>query len=110
MAAIPSFVRYWYEYRVGRYAAYVAETEGQWWLTGGLYLTGGAGYFLFSGSNSGPYAQPSVGYAYGNVGLAYEWRNWRIDVGYFLTQNRMEDLMAYPTANRRVAGTLSWRF
>ena len=51
-----------------------------------------------------------MGYAYGNVGLAYEWRNWRIDVGYFLTQNRMEDLMAYPTANRRVAGTLSWRF
>ncbi|HVW67665.1 MAG TPA: TorF family putative porin [Steroidobacteraceae bacterium] len=110
VAAIPSAVRYWYEYRVGRYAAYVAETSGQWWLTHGLYLTGGAGYYLFTGSRSGPYPQPSLGYVYGNVGLAYEWRDWRIDVGYFLTQKRVAELMPYDTANQRVAGTLSWRF
>jgi hypothetical protein len=44
------------------------------------------------------------------VGLAYEWHNWRIDVGYFLTQDRAQRLFPYPTANDRFAGTLSWRF
>lgn len=110
VTAIPSTVRYWYEYRVGRYAAYIAETSGQWWLTRGLYLTGGAGYYLFSSRNYVPYPQPSLGYAYGNVGLAYEWRQWRLDFGYYLTQNRVQELLAYATANDRVAATVSWRF
>ena len=40
-----------------------------------------------------------------------EWRNLRLDVGYFLTQKaQAQRLFPYPTANDRFAGTLSWRF
>jgi len=120
ISAIPNAQRYWgYEW-TGRYPAYDAETSGQWLLWKGLYVTAGAGYYLFTGTNTrwlinGKKAewlshQPTVGYAYGNIGLAYEWRSWRVDVGYFLTQDRAQMLFPYPYANQRVAGTLSWRF
>ena len=42
--------------------------------------------------------------------LTAEWRGWRVDVGYFLTQNRARQLFPYPSANDRFAGTLSWHF
>ena len=111
ISAIPNAVRYsGYEW-LGRYAAYDVETSGQWLIWKGLYATAGAGYYLFSGSNAGwEDRQPSVGYGYGNIGLAYEWRSWRVDVGYFLTQDRAQTLFLYTYANQRVAGTLSWRF
>ena len=35
---------------------------------------------------------------------------WRIDVGYFLTQDRAQKLFPYPYVNNRFAGTLSWSF
>jgi uncharacterized protein (TIGR02001 family) len=118
-SAIPNMLRYWrnntvpypeYE-RSGRYPAYDVETSGQWLLGKGFFLTGGAGYYLFTGTDSTGFPQPSTGYVYGNVGLAYEWRNWRIDVGYFLTENAaVQTLFPYPTAGNRFAGTLSWRF
>jgi hypothetical protein len=58
-----------------------------------------------------PTRHPSIGYAYGNLGLAYEWRTLRLDVGYFLTEKaRAQRLFPYPSANNRFAGTLSWRF
>jgi uncharacterized protein (TIGR02001 family) len=115
-AAIPNMLRYWGPeigyYRAGRYAAYDVETSGQWLIGNGFFVTGGAGYYLFTGSNdpSGDH-QPSIGYAYGNVGVAYEWRNLRLDVGFFLTQKASaQQLFPYPSANDRFAGTLSWRF
>lgn len=116
LSAAPNMLRYWergYEgyLRSGRHPAYDAETSAQWLVAKGLYLTGGAGYFLSMGTGSGQVRLPSLGYAYGNVGLAYEWRNWRIDVGYFLTEKaQAQKLFPYPIANNRVAGTLSWRF
>jgi len=130
VSAIPNLLRYSGYYRAGRHPAYIAETSGQWNLFGGFFVTGGAGYFLATGEShvhdsytppgsappttptySGPDHYPSIGYAYGNVGLAYEWRSLRLDVGYFLTQaHRAEQLQPYPTANHRFAGTLSWRF
>jgi uncharacterized protein (TIGR02001 family) len=112
LAAIPNALRYWgYDFdRRGRYTAYDADTSAQWLITHGLFVTAGVGYYLFSGTDSTPIALPSTGYAYGNVGLAYEWRSWRVDVGYFLTQERAERLYPYPIANHRFAGTLSWRF
>ena len=112
VSAIPNAIRYWgYDYdRTGRYTAYDAETTGQWLVTHGVFITAGAGYYLFSGTKSWPITLPTTGYAYGNVGLAYEWRNWRIDVGYFLTQDRARTLFPYPIANDRFAGTLSWHF
>jgi uncharacterized protein (TIGR02001 family) len=111
VSAIPNELRYWGFHRAGRYPAYDAETSGQWLITKGLYVTGGGGYYLFTGSSdSTAVAHSTIGYAYGSIGLAYEWRSWRVDVGYFLTQDRAAKLLPYSTANQRVAGTLSWRF
>jgi uncharacterized protein (TIGR02001 family) len=110
ISAIPNALRWWGWLRTGHYPAYDAETSGQWLIWKGLYATAGAGYYLFTGTDSSPIAQTTVGYAYGNIGLAYEWRSWRIDVGYFLTQDRAKMLVPYDSANKRFAGTLSWRF
>ena len=110
VSAIPNAVRYWGDYKYGRYPAYDAETSGQWLLYRGLFVTAGAGYYLFTGTNAGVNVRSSLGYAYGNIGLAYEWHSWRAEVGYFLTQKRGQVLFPYPVANDRFAGTLSWRF
>ncbi len=111
VSATPNMLRYWEYYRVGRYPAYDVETSGQWLIAKGLFATAGAGYFLFTGGDSTPVRQPTLGYTYGNVGLAYEWRNWRIDVGYFLAQKAAARILfPYPMASDRFAGTLSWRF
>ena len=110
VSAIPNAVRYWGEYMYGRYPAYDAEMSGQWTLFRGLSVTGGAGYYLFTGTNAAVNVRSSLGYAYGNVGLAYEWHSVRAEVGYFLTQKKGQVLFPYPIANDRVAGTLSWHF
>jgi uncharacterized protein (TIGR02001 family) len=113
LSAIPNMLRYglYGEYRLGRYPAYDAETSAQWLIGRGFFVTGGAGYYLFTGTDSMPTRHPSIGYAYGNVGLAWEWRDIRMDIGYFLTQKaRAQRLFPYPTADDHVAGTLSWRF
>jgi uncharacterized protein (TIGR02001 family) len=110
VSAIPNAVRYWRDYEYGRYPAYDAETSGQWTFYKGLSITAGAGYYLFTGTNAGVNVRSSLGYAYGNAGLAYEWRNWRAEVGYFVTQKKGQVLFPYSVANGRVAGTLSWHF
>jgi hypothetical protein len=113
LTAIPNAIR-WYDYmRLGRSPAGVAETSGQWLLGRGLFVTGGAGYYYSSGTVPPAVAygeRPASGYAYGNLGLAFEERQWRLEVGYFLAQNRAQDLFPYPPANGRVAGTVSWHF
>jgi uncharacterized protein (TIGR02001 family) len=108
VTVIPNAVQYWYGTRLGRTTAWVAETTGQWLLIGGLFVTGSAGYYYAAGT--GPGIESANSYAYGNLGLAYEYRRWRLDVGYFLTQDRAEQLAPYPIAHDRFAGTLSWRF
>jgi len=120
VAAIPNMLRYtgwywspgvgWNNPRAGRYPAFDVDTSGQWLIGNGFFVTGGAGYYLFTGSSADH--QPTIGYAYGNVGLAYEWRNLRLDIGFFLTQKSQaaQELFAYPTVNDHFAGTLSWRF
>ncbi|MDB6089169.1 MAG: hypothetical protein JWN85_1953 [Gammaproteobacteria bacterium] len=108
IATIPNRVRYVDYHRTGRYPAYVADTSGQWLIGNGFFLTGGVGYYYFTGSDA--YEQAGMGYAYGNVGLAYEWHSWRLDVGYFSTQSKARHLFPYPVANDSIAGTLSWRF
>src|SRR5262249_28276720 len=84
LTAIPNAVRYWFYLRLKRSPAWVADTTLQWLIAPGLYVTGGAGYYYSTGT--GPGIETTVSYAYGNAGLAYEWRAWRVDVGYFLTQ------------------------
>jgi hypothetical protein len=39
-----------------------------------------------------------------------EWRCFRVDVGYFLTQKDAAKLFPYPLADQQVAGTVTWRF
>jgi uncharacterized protein (TIGR02001 family) len=108
VTAIPNAVRYWYDERLSRTAAWVAETTGQYLLIGGLFVTGGAGYYHATGT--GPGIQAANGYLYGNVGLGFEYRRWRLDVGYFLAQKQARRLSPYPLADDRFAGTLAWRF
>jgi uncharacterized protein (TIGR02001 family) len=111
LSAMPNAVRYSWSYgSTGRHPAYDADTSGQWLIANGFFVTGGIGYYFFTGSGSEYVSQPGVGYAYGNVGLAYEWRSWRAEIGYFLTEKRAQQLFPYPIANDRFAGTLSWRF
>lgn len=113
LAVIPNAVR-WYEYmRLGRSPAWVAETSGQWLIGRGLFATGGAGYYYSSGAvpaGAAADGRPASGYAYGNVGLAFEVHQWRLELGYFLAQNRVQDLVPYPPVNRHLAGTVSWHF
>ncbi len=116
LTAIPAAVRYsTYEQRYHPYRspAFVADASGQWlllggWLGGGLYATAGAGYYYSSRPDDHP--APAVDYLYGNAGLAFEWRRWRIDAGYFVAQSSAALVFPYPVANRRFAGTLSWQF
>jgi uncharacterized protein (TIGR02001 family) len=108
VTAIPNAVRYWYTERLSRSPAWVAETSGQWLIGEWFFVTGGAGYYHATGT--GPGIQAANGFAYGNAGLAFEYGRWRLDVGYFLTQAKAQQLFPYPTANQKVAGTLLWRF
>jgi uncharacterized protein (TIGR02001 family) len=108
LAAIPSAVRWYHYMRLGRSPAWVADMAGQWLIGQRLFVTGAAGYYYSSGPT--PDSRSGAGYAYGNVGLAVELRRWRVEIGYFLAQNRAQEFFPYPPANRRVAGTVSWRF
>jgi uncharacterized protein (TIGR02001 family) len=109
VTAIPNAVRYWYAYRLlTRSPAYVADTSLQWLIAPGWFLTAGAGYYYLTGT--GPGIEAGGGYVYGNAGIAFEYRRWRLDLGYFLTQQHARELFPYPVANQHVAGTLAWRF
>lgn len=112
LTAIPNAVRYWsthtgYE-RLSRAPAFVAETSFQWLLHRGFYLTGGAGYYRVTGT--GPGIEAANGYAYGNVGIAYDHHPWRVDVGYYRTGDTARKLFPYPSANDRFAASVAWRF
>ncbi len=108
VTSIPNAVRYWYDVRLSRSPAWAADTSAQWLVAGGFYLTGGAGYYYATGT--GPGIQAATGYGYGSVGIAFQRGPWRLDVGYFVTQERAEQLFPYPSANDRFAATLAWRF
>ena len=108
VTAIPGAVRYWFYERLSRAPAFVADTTVQWLLYKGLFLTGGAGYYHVTGTGPGIYAAHA--YAYGNVGLAWEHRRWRLEIGYYFTGDTAEALMPYPSANERFAGSVAWRF
>jgi uncharacterized protein (TIGR02001 family) len=108
VTAIPGAVRYWFYDRLSRAPAFVADTSVQWLLYRGIFLTAGAGYYRISGTGPGIYA--ANGYAYGNVGLAWEHRRWRVDVGYYRTGDEAQVLVPYPSANDRFAASVAWRF
>lgn len=116
VTAIPNAIRYALvppdHYEIYRTPAFVAEGAGQWLLSGAvlggnLYLTAAAGYYYATAAPDP--AAPGLGYLYGNAGLALEWKGWRLDVGYFATQDRAAEFLPYPVANR-FAGTLAWQF
>jgi uncharacterized protein (TIGR02001 family) len=108
VTSIPNAVRYWFFRRLSRSPAWVADTSGQWALRPQLLLTAGAGYYYASGT--GPGISRATGYAYGNVGAAYEWHAWRLDVGYFFAQNAARRIFPYPVASEHFAATLAWHF
>ncbi len=100
LAAIPSTVHWDGGYRTGRYPAYTADTSIQLPLAGRLLFIGGAGY----------YTSDSNGYAYGNVGLAFEFKSLRVEAGYYVAQDRAQQLLPYGRAGSRFAGTVLWHF
>jgi uncharacterized protein (TIGR02001 family) len=108
VTAIPNAPRYWFYDRLSRAPAFVGEVSAQWLLYKDLFVTGGAGYYHATGT--GPGIEAANGYAYGNVGLAWEHRHWRIEVGYYLTGDKAKQVMPYPSADERVAGSVIWRF
>jgi len=108
VTAIPAAVRYWFYQRLSRAPAFVADTTVQWLLYKGVFLTGGAGYYHVTGTGPGIYA--ANGYAYGDVGLAWEHRRWRVEIGYYVTGDNARVLVPYPSANERFAGSVAWRF
>ena len=108
LTSIPNAVHWWFYNRLGRDPAWVADTSGQYLLGRGVFVTAGAGYYRTQGTGSG--MERATGYAYGNAGLAWEHGAWRIDVGYFLTQEAAQRLYPYPVDQHKVAGTVSWQF
>jgi len=108
VTAIPNAVRYWFYERLSRAPAFAVDTSIQWLVYRGLFVTGGAGYYHASGT--GPGIEAANGYAYGNVGIAYERRRWRLDIGYYLTQEKAQVMFPYPSANDHFAASIAWRF
>ena len=108
VTAIPNAVRYWFYERLSRAPAFAVDTSIQWLVYRGVFLTGGAGYYHAGGT--GPGIEAAMGYAYGNVGVAYERRRWRLDIGYYLTQEKAQVMFPYPSANDRFAASVAWRF
>jgi uncharacterized protein (TIGR02001 family) len=100
VAAVPNAVRWDDGYRLGRYPAYTLESAIQVPVAGRLFAVGGAGY----------YTSDSTGYAYGNAGLAFEYKSLRFEVGYYLAQDRARNLFPYGRAGSRFAGTVLWHF
>ncbi|HKF97882.1 MAG TPA: hypothetical protein VKB20_06475, partial [Steroidobacteraceae bacterium] len=108
VTGIPNAVRWWRYKRLSRAPAFVIETSAQWLLYRGFFLTGGVGYYHVTGT--GPGIERAYGYPYGNVGIAWGHRRWRIDVGYYLTGDKAKVLIPYPSADERAAGSIAWRF
>jgi uncharacterized protein (TIGR02001 family) len=100
VAAIPNAVRWDNGYRLGRYPAYTADNSLQVPLTGRLFAVAGAGY----------YTSDDTGYAYGNAGLAFEYKSLRLEAGYYFAQDRAQNLFPYGRAGSRFAGTILWHF
>jgi uncharacterized protein (TIGR02001 family) len=100
VGAIPNAVRWDSGYRLGRYAAYTVDNAIQVPIVGQLFALGGVGY----------YTSDSTGYAYGNAGLAFEYKSLRIEAGYYVAQDRAQNLFPYGRAGSRYAGTILWHF
>jgi uncharacterized protein (TIGR02001 family) len=100
LAFIPNAVHFERGDRIGRYPAYILSTSGQVPLYGRLALTAGAGY----------YTSDSDGYAFGNVGLAFEVKGLRLDAGYYVAQESARTLFPYGRPGSRFAGSVSWHF
>jgi uncharacterized protein (TIGR02001 family) len=103
LAYIPNAVHFQFDHgymRLGRYPAYIASTSAQIPLIGRLALAAGAGY----------YTSDEDGYAFGNAGLAFEFKSLRLDAGYYVAQDSAYALFPYGRAGSRYAATVSWHF
>ena len=104
VSSSPNVVRFNREYRLGRYPGYAAEASAQLPFVGRLFLTAGIGYYQIGSGDDG------LGYAYGNGGLAFQYKSLRIDGGYYVTQAHAQAQYPWGWARNRLAGTVSWHF
>jgi uncharacterized protein (TIGR02001 family) len=100
VSGIPNAVRYQWGSRLGRYTAYTGDASAQLPIYQRLLLTAGAGYYTSDGA----------GYAYGNAGLAFEFKSLRLEAGYYVAQDRAAMMFPYGRAGSRFAGSVSWHF
>lgn len=100
LATIPNSARWRWESRLGRYPAYVASMTAQIPLVGRLAFTAGAGY----------YTTEEDGYAFGNAGLAFEFKSLRVDAGYYGAADHAARLFPYGRAGKRFAANVNWHF
>lgn len=101
--ASPNVVHY-DRYRLGRYPAYGFDASTQLPLVGRLLFTAAIGYYSVGEGSE------TLGYVYGNSGLAFEYKSLRVDAGYYVTQERAQPQFPYGRARERIAGTISWHF
>ena len=104
VAGSPDSVRYDQGYRLGRYPAYAVDATTQLPLVGRLLFTAGVGYYAVGDGSD------TLGYGYGNAGLAFEYKSLRLDAGYYVVDKHAQDQYPYGQARNRVAGTISWHF
>lgn len=100
LAVIPNAVEWEWEYRAGRYPAYVASTSAQVPLIGRLAFTAGAGY----------YSSNEARYPFGNAGLAFEFKSLRVDASYYVARDTVQKFFPYGRVGNRFAASVSWHF
>jgi len=79
------------------------ELIGQWPLRGSLSATGSVGYYDLS-------QLFETGYFYGSAGLGGNFARFRVDLGYFVTDQEATDLFGPEVAGDRWSLTVAWRF
>jgi uncharacterized protein (TIGR02001 family) len=75
----------------------------RWPIRDALSATASAGYHDLSDLFE-------TGYGYGSVGLTYDFKSLQLDLAWFATSDRAEELFGREVAGRRWSFTVAWRF
>jgi uncharacterized protein (TIGR02001 family) len=79
------------------------EVVGRWPVQEALSATVSAGYYDLSDLFD-------TGYGYGSLGLTYEFKSLQLDLAWFATADRAEELFGREIAGDRWSFTVAWRF
>lgn len=79
------------------------EAGLQWPLRAGFSAVAGVGRLELSGSGTG-------GYVFWNAGLAFQYRNFTLDVGYYDTDSNGRELLGSSALRGELVGSVIYRF